>query len=362
MSPAGSDRNLLFGILALQMDFIDQGALLAALRAWVFEKSSPLGEILVQQGALQASQRNVLEALVDAHLAMHGDAEKSLAAVPVSTPLRRELHSLADADVQASLSLAPTPSAQDQPGWLTATTSEIPRPGGVRYRVLRLHDKGGIGEVFVALDHELNREVALKEMQEQHAGDAHSLVRFVREAEITGGLEHPGIVPVYGLGQYADGRPYYAMRFIKGESLKDAIRKYHAGQAEWTLRALLMRFVTVCNTLAYAHSRGVIHRDVKPANIMLGKYGETLVVDWGMARAVGEPGKGADPSAEPALVRRLADSVETQAGAVLGTLAYMSPEQASGRPDLLGPASDIFSLGATLYTLLTGRPPIVGKD
>jgi WD40 repeat protein/tRNA A-37 threonylcarbamoyl transferase component Bud32 len=363
MSSAPSDRNLLFGVLALQMDFVQRDALIAAMNAWVLDKARPLGDILVAQGALTAADRELLEVMVQRHLEMHGhDADKSLAAVPISTPLRQQLHSLADPDVQASLSRMPTPSVAAEPGLLTTTTAEIHRQGGLRYHVLRPHDKGGIGEVFVALDEELNREVALKEMQEQHANDAPSRGRFVREAEITGGLEHPGIVPVYGLGQYGDGRPYYAMRFIKGESLKDAIRKHHAGQAEWTLRALLMRFVTVCNTLAYAHSRGVIHRDVKPANIMLGQYGETLVVDWGMAKAVAEENKETDATTEPALVPRLADYIETQAGSAMGTPAYMSPEQAAGRLDLLGPASDIYSLGATLYTLLTGRPPFDGKD
>src|SRR5262249_6770372 len=152
-------------------------------------------------------------------------------------------------DMQASLSRLPTPSAPNEPGELVSTTAEISRTAGLRYLVLRSHDKGGIGEVFVALDQELNRQVALKEIQERHAGDSHSRGRFVREAEITGGLEHPGIVPVYGLGQYTDGRPYYAMRFIRGESLKDAIVRYHrsskneARSLDSERRSLLMRFV-----------------------------------------------------------------------------------------------------------------------
>lgn len=125
----------------------------------------------------------------------------------------------------------PTPSQPDDTGPLPPTVAEVKKFAGQRYQILRPHDKGGIGEVFVALDQELNREVALKEMQEQHAADLHLHGRFVREAEITGGLEHPGIVPVYGLGQYADGRPFYAMRFIQGETLKDAIVRLHRSGA-----------------------------------------------------------------------------------------------------------------------------------
>jgi serine/threonine protein kinase len=249
--------------------------------------------------------------------------------------------------------------------------AEVKKLAGLRYQILRPHDKGGIGEVFVALDQELNRQVALKEIQERHAGDMHSCGRFVREAEITGGLEHPGIVPVYGPGQYADGRPFYAMRFIQGETLKDAIDRYHrsaqsgARSPEFELRGLLTRFIAVCNAIAYAHSRGVIHCDLKPSNIMLGKYGETLVVDWGMAKAgmkEAQTQSASDVLPEPSLVPNLGDAIETQAGAAIGTPAYMSPEQASGRLDLLGPTSDIYGLGATLYTLLTGRPAIEGRD
>jgi WD40 repeat protein/serine/threonine protein kinase len=385
MSAAHSDRNLLFGVLALQMDFLDRDALIAAMQAWIHDKTKPLGDILVEQQALRPDERDVLDALVQKHLDRHrGDVENSLATVNVPTPLLEELRSLADPDVQAHLARLPTSSEPGEPGRLPATVAEgktiaslrsdflRPAVAGLRYQILRPHDRGGIGEVFVALDQELNRQVALKEIRERHAADPRSRDRFVREAEITGGLEHPGIVPVYGLGQYADGRPFYAMRFIQGETLKDAIIRHHHTRADssrarspqFERRALLTRFVAVCNTIAYAHSRGVIHRDIKPSNIMLGKYGETLVVDWGMAKAgVLEPTKsGGEELPEPSIVPVLADAIETQAGATMGTPAYMSPEQASGRLDLLGPASDIYSLGATLYTLLTGRPPIEDRE
>ena len=168
-----------------------------------------------------------------------------------------------------------------------------------RSRVLRPHAKGGLGAVFVALDSELHREVALKQILEKHADDPNSRARFLLEAEITGGLEHPGIVPVYGLGTYADGRPFYAMRFIRGDSLKEAADRFRADQAiqgdpgrrALELRKLLRRFTDVCNAIEYAHARGVLHRDIKPGNIIIGKHGETLVVDWGLAKARGRDRK-----------------------------------------------------------------------
>jgi tetratricopeptide (TPR) repeat protein/tRNA A-37 threonylcarbamoyl transferase component Bud32 len=241
--------------------------------------------------------------------------------------------------------------------------SEAEHEAGLRYQILRSHARGGLGEVYVAVDQELHREVALKEIQPQLADEANNRTRFVREAQITGSLEHPGIVPVYGLGQHADGRPYYAMRFIQGETLKEAIQRVHqtAGEHRLELRQLLSRFVAVCNAVAYAHSRGIIHRDLKPSNIMLGKYGETLVVDWGLAKALGKQATGIEQA--EVIWQPMPDSHEpTQIGLALGTPAYMSPEQAMGSLHQLGPASDISSLGATFYTLLTGRAPFSNSD
>ncbi len=238
---------------------------------------------------------------------------------------------------------------------------------GQRFRILRPHARGGLGAVFVALDIELHREVALKQILEKHADDPVSRQRFVAEAEITGGLEHPGVVPVYGLGTDAGGHPYYAMRFIKGDSLKEAIDRFHKAEAlkkdpgrrSLDLRKLLRRFTDVCNAIDYAHSRGVIHRDLKPANIIVGKHGETLVVDWGLAKAVGR----ADPSVgEQTIGPSSGGSSETLPGSALGTPAYMSPEQARGDLGRLGPRSDVYSLGATLYCLLVGKPPFEGED
>jgi serine/threonine-protein kinase len=243
-------------------------------------------------------------------------------------------------------------------------------PSRMRYRVLRPHARGGLGEVFVALDEELRREVALKEIQIRHSDHFESRTRFLIEAEVTGGLEHPGIVPVYGLGQYDDGRPYYAMRFIRGESMRKAIERYHdserqnadPGQRVLELRQLLGRFNDVCDAIHYAHTRGVLHRDLKPDNIMLGDFGETLVVDWGLAKPVDR----AEPLMNTTLSQLKPMSATsgsvTMMGSAVGTPQYMSPEQAHGHLDQLGPASDIYSLGATLYHLVSGTTPFQERN
>jgi serine/threonine-protein kinase len=370
MAATSHDRNLLFGILAVQMDFISRDALVAAMNAWVLAKDKPLGEILVSQQALKPDRRALLDALVQEHLKQHGnDAEKSLAAISSVGSVRDDLRQIKDPEVQASI----VHLAAQPPTDMYATRAHSvgnSTSSGSRFRILRPHARGGLGTVSVARDEELPREVALKEIQEQHADNPDSRCRFLLEAEITGGLEHPGIVPVYGLGQYADGRPYYAMRFIRGDSLEEAVERFHrnpdkrleSGERAMELRALLGRFIDVCNAIAYAHSRGVLHRDLKPGNIMLGQYGETLVVDWGLAKTQ-DPSELKTASAEgPIRPSSVSSSAATQMGSTLGTPKYMSPEQAAGRLDLLGPASDVYSLGATLYCLLTGRAPMEGLN
>jgi hypothetical protein len=366
-----ADRNLLYGLLALQMGFISRDQLVAAMNAWALDRGKPLGQVLVERGALRDDTRSLLDAVVQKHLQMHdGDPHRSLASLQVGDTLTSDLQRIADLTLVPGQPPSPTaetrtgvPPGASKPPAVSLTTS------GSRFHVLRPHARGGLGEVFVARDEELDREVALKEIQLRYADDPDSRARFLLEGKITGKLEHPGIVPVYGLGIYADGRPYYAMRFIKGDSLQDAIRRFHdpekadhhPRQSTLELRQLLGRFLAVCNAVAYAHAQGVIHRDIKPANVMLGEFGETLVVDWGLAKIVGQPDRASalEGTLHPASA---SDSAGTRMGSALGTPQYMSPEQAAGRLDLLGPASDVYSLGATLYHLLTGRPPFEGSD
>ncbi len=372
-SSADTSRDLLFGLVALQIGLIDQTQLVAAFQAWTLQKSSSLADHLVGRGDLDADDRAAVDALVARHLKKHGgDAEKSLAAVPTGRSTRESLARVADPDVQATLGhlAAPGPATEDGDGDAerTATYSVgSATSDGQRFRVLRPHAKGGLGAVFVALDGELHREVALKQILDKHADDPTSRARFLLEAEVTGGLEHPGIVPVYGLGTYGNGRPFYAMRFIRGDSLKEAIDRFHASDARKVdprrrleLRQLLRRFTDVCNAIEYAHSRGVLHRDIKPGNIVVGKHGETLVVDWGLAKALGRTEPGVESGERTLIPSSASGSAETLPGSALGTPAYMSPEQAEGDLEHLGPRSDVYSLGATLYYLLTGRPPFEG--
>ena len=294
------------------------------------------------------------------------------------------------------------PSASDRPSSAPEQSESqlMASPSATgRYSKVRPHALGGLGQVFVALDEELNRHVALKQIQDRFAIDPEARQRFILEAEITGGLEHPGIVPVYGLGMQADGQPYYAMRFIRGESLQDAISLLHNSQLSqndkmFALRKLLGRLVDVCQAVGYAHSRGVLHRDIKPDNIMLGKFGETLVVDWGLAKLVDSTteqveskikSSSAAVADEAVIKKHLADSPQdssseatideempllrptsvhvegTRQGRIVGTLSYMSPEQACGDIALIDKRSDIYSLGATMYAMLVGKTALGTK-
>lgn len=230
--------------------------------------------------------------------------------------------------------------------------------------------RGGIGRILAVYDEHLQREVAAKEVRPDGlvpSGGASTetyassrIVRFLREARITGQLIHPNIVPVYEVGAREDGSLYYTMRLVRGRTFKEALRDCDG--LDDRLR-LLTHFVDVCNAIAFAHNRGVIHRDIKPDNIMLGEFGETLVLDWGLAKILGD----AEPETESAheLPARVTDSLSSSSltvdGSFMGTPSYASPEQVAGNLSKIDARSDIWALGSMLYEILTGRPPFLGS-
>jgi serine/threonine-protein kinase len=378
MSREVTDGNLLFGVLALQADFLDAGRFAEACSAWAARKDTSLAALLLERGWITALDKAAVDYLVQRKLAKHsGDVQASLAEA-AGPEAQHVLASLDDVDIQQSLADLPRHAEVGSP-----STIAYEPVGRERYQVKRLHARGGIGQVWLACDNDLGRDVALKELRPDRMTPA-ILARFVDEARITGQLEHPGIVPVYELVQPSEGdKPFYTMRFVAGRTLTQTINSYHqkriAGDTgPLELRQLLDGFVAVCNAVAYAHSRGVLHRDLKGQNVMLGDFGEVMVLDWGLAKklklsqrqptTMEDEGRSPPPendanSAPGGAARVDTDGRnETVQGQVLGTPAYMSPEQAAGRHAELGSATDVYSLGAILYEILTGQPPFTAKD
>ena len=228
-------------------------------------------------------------------------------------------------------------------------TSSATSASGERFELGREIGRGGMGRVLEATDRQFRRTVAIKEMLS--VGDASGKKRFLTEALVTGNLQHPGIPAVYERGDRRDGSSYYAMQRVLGRTLADALDE--ARSLEDRLR-LLPAVVKVAETVAYAHDRGVVHRDLKPQNVLVGRHGEVFLLDWGIAKVRGLA--TADPTMES-----LSDGVTTQVGTVMGSPMYMAPEQARGDTDAIDERTDVFALGAMLYHVLTGRPPYQGK-
>ncbi|QDS89410.1 Serine/threonine-protein kinase PrkC [Rosistilla ulvae] len=260
---------------------------------------------------------------------------------------------------------------------------EEPLPSGSdRYAGDHELGRGGWGVVMRANDLQLDRDVAVKQLGAHAVGNADLVQRFIHEGLLTAQLQHPGIVPVYERGvRREDGQPFYAMKLLDGVTLEHKIRDCHCQQPgpkkQALLHELLRSFVDICNAVAYAHQQKIIHRDLKPANVIVGQFGETVVVDWGLAKRLDDSSVD-DSSADLNAMATLAGGtpiagspdpaagtngpVATRIGTVVGTPAYMSPEQARGATDRIGPSSDIYSLGIILYELLTGRTPFQADD
>ena len=304
------DYSLQLGAFALEADFLDAKQFSAALSAWAETPSKPLTEVMLSQNLIQADDLSLLQAL-----------------------------------------------------WLQQRKEE----GTTRFQSLKVIGTGGLGTVSEVRDLQLDRSVALKEMRPHLFRDPISLHRFLNEAEITGSLEHPSIVPVYSAGLHPNGVPYYAMRLLRGKNLKQVVEEYHLETSDHlrfegiAFRRLLGNLMDVCKAIDFAHRKGIVHRDLKPANIVVGEQGETMVVDWGLARRLSSPTEDASLAATPQDQSGSIAGV-TSPGSLIGTIAYMSPEQAKAENQQIGIPSDVFNLGATLYFMLTGKAPYRGKE
>ena len=436
-----TERSLLFGVVAFQNGAVDAERLAETCADWAAEPTLPLAELLVDRGFLTLEQRTEVEKVVESELNAHGNDPHATLAATLDGRSVDAIGEIVGSRIgfEGKLDVPAVQGGHVVLGKLSPGDQE----SRDRYTLTHLHAKGGMGRVWLARDASLGRQIALKELRPDQADNAVVCSRFLYEAKITAQLEHPGIVPVYELGERE--APYYTMRFVKGRTLSEATRAFHkkrtAGEANTIEQVeLLTTFVAVCHAVAYAHSRGVIHRDLKGQNIVLGNFGEVMVLDWGLAKRIGPselenaneavapattpdmapnsaaaefsskqatlaidgaPNRESDPrtlaedliqksasvpnSGSKAYVdgsaNRLSDpstkggagfrsgrEINRESGAgpegtlpgqLLGTPAYMAPEQAQGRHNLVNERTDVYGLGAILYEILTGRPPFI---
>jgi serine/threonine-protein kinase len=358
-----TDRNLLFAVLALQADLLDRDQFIRACTLWAGRKDTPIANLLVELGWLTPADRADVERLLDRKLKRHGGDARAGLAEAAAPDLRAILAGLGDPDVDRSVAaLHDTPTG---PGREAAAREEgssaLAAPRAGRNLLYEEIGRGGMGLVLRGRDPGLGRDLAVKVLREEYRDNTGVARRFVEEAQVGGQLQHPGVVPVYELGQFDDGRPFFTMKLVKGRTLADLLKGRASPQED--LPRFLGIFEQLCQTLAYAHSKGVIHRDLKPSNVMVGAFGEVQVMDWGLAKVLQAP-RGADPESTLGTVigtvRSRATADEDGRTGVVGTPAYMAPEQARGPDAAVDERADVFGLGACLCVLLTGEPPFTG--
>lgn len=348
------DRDLAFASALLRSGSLTERRLASHITRWTTHGHLPLSDYLLQRKAITAAQKDTLERQATAALER---VTQELTNNPSQSMLKQNRTLLSRIDPSGKLckllGIADT-------SMLPSDEVEL-RTVGSRYTLLRRLGQGGIGTVWLARDENLRRYVAVKEVTHQGDSDDPALLHFRREAEITGQLEHPGIVPVHQFGtDDTTGRAFYAMRFVGKRTLQDAIIEYHerrvAGNVgHMLMHRLLTAFENVCHAVAHAHSRKIIHRDLKPENIAIDSFGQIVVLDWGLAKINDETGMyDVNGQAE----RGDLHSVQsTRTGRVLGTPSYMAPEQAAGRLEAMDELTDVYGLGGILYAMLTGEAP-----
>ncbi|MBI5545652.1 MAG: protein kinase, partial [Deltaproteobacteria bacterium] len=375
------EKDLLFCLQALNLGLLEEPVLLEAGHAAV-DGGGELRAEVVRRAALSeadvAQLDRSVELLVNAN---GGDLHASLESVGGRRPVAETLRDLIRLDKTLPRSAVPADAPWSRAEPLSDATLVRPSAGAAaegsgggehqitpevvgRYDVRGEIGRGGIGRVLVAFDEHASREVAIKELLVgEGAGSSRTdtqgaSARFLREARLTAQLEHPSIVPVYEVGRRGDGTLYYAMRLVRGRTLAEALRGCQT--VEERLR-FLHHFTDLCAAVAFAHSRGVLHRDLKPHNVMIGEFNETILLDWGLAKLKGATERDDRRFVQQMEALRELAAGHTVQGAALGTPEYMPPEQAFGDLDRIDEHSDVYSLGAVLYELLTGHPPFTGK-
>ncbi len=369
----GRERHVLFTLAAFRLRAISPALVGEALAVCAAAPDRMPSRSMLEKGLIDADQCRSIERMVEDLLRSHrgdtGAAISSLGGLESLTPAPPAesggvMNTMTLPIETMTLSMD---SADDAPAVSADAVQEAPG----RYTHVAHYAEGGMGRILLVHDAYLGRSVALKELipPEVRANTTNAALgvrqsdamaaRFLQEARITGQLEHPSIVPIHELGRRADGTLYYTMKLVKGKTLGDALRE------RTTLRGrleLLPNFVDLCQAVAYAHSRGVIHRDIKPANVMIGDFGETVVLDWGLAKTKNmkaHPAEGMDDGDGPP---EAGAAGKTMYGRAVGTPQYMSPEQAKGQLEKIDERSDVYSLGAVLYQILTGVPPFSGDN
>ncbi len=366
------DLNQVFSLLAMQEGKATPAQLAEAAR----QHPDDLGRHLVSAGTLSEAERVTIEMQAQSLLKEHGGDPaatiQSLAAnmQTMSSSIFADAHATRPTDPEVKAKLDTMGASLARPGSVVPAVKEHEQ----RYTLLKEYSKGGMGKILLVRDEHLGRDIALKQLlPDRLPGGTRTgaptaemltvpiIARFLQEARITGQLEHPSIVPVYELGYRDDGSLYYTMKFVRGRTLQDVLEE-KAGLRERL--PLLTHFLDLCQAIAYAHDRGVIHRDIKPLNVMIGEFGETVVIDWGIAKLRGHQDIHANDLKESVQVLRMGDTsatAKTVYGQTIGSPYYMPPEQAEGRTDAVDERSDVYALGAVLYTILTGQTPYSGS-
>ena len=369
-------KELLIGFMAAQMGFIDPVRVLQSANEWNKDSSQPFLDKLQTDSGLTDKQANsVSNAINNALESNNNDLQKTFESLGGAPELEATFNEKTETLSATLCYNSPELSDFKLPGQEDPSlTVSLEQNGHYSFCDSESKDRiskddaeigrGGIGRVLIAFDNHLGRDVAVKELLDVHDSDGSSMqavntIRFLREARVTGQLTHPNIVPVYEVGKRDDGSLYYTMKLVRGQTLTEALIECRSLKDRLKL---LNHFVDLCQAIAYAHSRGVVHRDIKPQNVMVGQFGETVVLDWGIAKIQGKDDVTGEKLEEEIQLFQEDFSAKTLDGAILGTPTYMSPEQAAGKIDLIDERSDVWSLGTVLYEILTGQAPFYGKQ